>query len=81
MVRKRDSKRRWKKRALCGRLIPREAIENHGLWKWFEFVSVSPFSEMYIASEFRDGSASASFNEGIGMYGVTIARSRVVYRT
>lgn len=50
MMRKQVSKRRWKARARLGRHIPLEAIENHRLFLWFEFASVSLWSDFYSAS-------------------------------
>ncbi len=41
-MKKRDSKRRWKARCLIGRAIPRTAIDEHGLSKWFDFRADGP---------------------------------------
>ena len=46
---KRDSIRRWKARCRAGRLISREAIENHNLKRWFEFDCASMNAEVYLA--------------------------------
>ena len=46
-MRKRISKRRWKARCRMFSLIPREAIENHSLAKWFKFKIVSAHGEVY----------------------------------
>lgn len=39
-MKKRISKRRWKARCKAGRIIPREAILDHCLDRWFVFVRV-----------------------------------------
>lgn len=46
----RESKRRWKARCRLGREIPRVAIVEYGLNKWFRFECVSYLTEMYKAS-------------------------------
>lgn len=52
-MRKRTSLRRWKARCLLGRRIPREAIENHGLTRWFLFDRVDLHSASYVAILFK----------------------------
>lgn len=48
-MRKRTSKRRWKARCHIGRAVPRMAIENYDLTRWFVFAAISLHSEMYKA--------------------------------
>jgi len=50
-MRKRDSLRRWKARCRLGRYIPKVAIYNFRLNKWFFFDPVNPHTEFYIARE------------------------------
>jgi hypothetical protein len=42
-MRKRDSLRRWKKRCQLGRVIPRWAIEEYNLTRWFLFSRESDY--------------------------------------
>lgn len=47
VMRKRDSKRRWKARAKLGQLIPREAIVNYDLHLLGSWRCVSDYLEFY----------------------------------
>jgi hypothetical protein len=46
-MQKRVSKRRWKRRARAGRVIPLAAIVDYQLDKWFVFSTASNLTEMY----------------------------------
>jgi hypothetical protein len=46
-MQKRVSKRRWKRRARAGRVIPLAAIVDYQLDKWFVFSTASNLTETY----------------------------------
>ncbi len=48
-MKKRTSLRRWKARCRCGRWIPKEAILNYDLTRWFDFACANYLSEYYTA--------------------------------
>ena len=48
-MRKRTSLRRWKARCRAGRWIPKEAVIDYGLTRWFNFAHVNYVSEFYRA--------------------------------
>jgi hypothetical protein len=49
VMRKRTSLRRWKARCRCGRWIPKTAIIDYGLMRWFNFAHRHYASEHYRA--------------------------------
>jgi len=49
MRHKRPSKRRWKKRAALRRSIPKWAIVEHNLGRWYGFEPIDINAEFYIA--------------------------------
>jgi len=53
-MRKRASKRRWKRRCAIGRLIPHMAIVEHRLALWFEFHLVSINADLYTAKQINE---------------------------
>jgi hypothetical protein len=48
-MKKRTSLRRWKARCRAGRWIPRVAILNYDLTRWFNFTHVNHAAEYYRA--------------------------------
>ncbi len=48
-MRKRTSLRRWKARCRVGRWIPKEAVIEYGLTRWFNFAHRDYNSEYYKA--------------------------------
>ncbi len=52
-MRKKTSLRRWKARADLGKVIPREAIEEHDLSRWFLFDQADLYVETYVATARR----------------------------
>jgi|GEM_PF-3328714 len=46
-MKKKTSKRRWKKRALMGMAIPRFVIVDHGLEQWKKWEPFSNYAELY----------------------------------
>lgn len=47
---RKDSKRRWKARCRNRQGIPRDAIEEFELTRWFTFEQVDLFREYYVAT-------------------------------
>lgn len=50
-MRKRTSKRRWKRRALLGMAVPRYVIVAHRLDRWRRWKACSDYAEVYQIDE------------------------------
>jgi hypothetical protein len=54
-IRKRTSKRRWKRRCAIGRIIPALAIVEHRLDRWFAFALLNVNADLWRAVGWKRG--------------------------